>query len=95
MMMKKMHYLTKLFPVFFIAFSSYSQRDLSAKEAIPIALENNYQVQIAEIQTEIPEINNTVGAEGAIPTLMMCVAQINTNQKHMTKPHTLTPEVLM
>lgn len=95
MMMKMMHYLTKIFPVFLIAFSSYSQRDLSAKEAIAIALENNYQVQIAEKQTEISEINNTWGEAGAFPTVTLSVGQNNTIQDNRNNPFTFTPGVIL
>jgi len=95
MMMKKMHYLTKIFPVFLIAFSSYSQRDLSAKEAIAIALENNYQVQIAEKQTEISEINNTWGEAGAFPTVTLSVGQNNTIQDNRNNPFTFTPGIFL
>ncbi len=94
-MMKKMHYLTKIFPVFLIAFSSYSQRDLSAKEAIAIALENNYQVQIAEKQAEISEINNTWGEAGAFPTVTLSVGQNNTIQDNRNNPFTFTPGVIL
>jgi len=94
-MMKKMHYLTKIFPVFLIAFSSYSQRDLSAKEAIAIALENNYQVQIAEKQAEISEINNTWGEAGAFPTITLSVGQNNTIQDNRNNPFTFTPGVIL
>ena len=95
MMMKMMHYLTKIFPVFLIAFSSYSQRDLSAKEAIAIALENNYQVQIAEKQTEISEINNTWGEAGAFPTVTLSVGQNNTIQDNRNNPFTFTPGIFL
>jgi outer membrane protein TolC len=47
---------------------SYSQKILSADEAIKIALKNNYDIQLSKISLETAKANNTEGAAGMLPT---------------------------
>lgn len=59
---------------------AYGQTQLSAKEAVMIALENNYQVQIANKQQEISEKNNTWSEAGLFPSVSLSVVNNNTLQ---------------
>jgi len=60
-----------------VSASSFAQRDLSASEAVFIALENNYQVVISEKQLEISETNNTWSEAGAFPTVELSIMNGN------------------
>lgn len=57
--------------LFFFLFTSFaiSQESLDLSKAIKIALENNYQIKLAEKNTEIAENNNNLGNAGFLPTL--------------------------
>lgn len=77
------------------AFGSFGQRDLSATEAVAISLENNYQVLIANKQTEIAEKNNTWSEAGAFPTVSLTVAQNNAIQDNRNNPFTFTPGIIL
>jgi outer membrane protein len=48
---------------------SHAQEKLSLKDAIGIALKNNYSILISENQTQIISNNNTPGNAGMLPTL--------------------------
>ena len=51
--------MNKLIVIFALtSASSFGQKDLSATDAVVIALENNYQILIAEKQHEINEMIN-------------------------------------
>ena len=75
--------MNKLICLFFIlvtAINSTAQSELSAKEAVMIALENNYQLQIAEMQQLINEKNNNWGEAGIFPTVNLSIGNNNTIQ---------------
>lgn len=74
---------------------AYSQTQLSAKEAVMIALENNYQVQIANKQQQINEKNNTWSEAGLFPTVSLSVANNNTIQDNTNNPFTFTPGIIL
>lgn len=78
-----------------LCFGASAQRELSATEAVAIALENNYQVQIANKQTEISAMNNNWGQAGAFPTVTLSVAQNNTIQDNTNNPFTFTPGIIL
>ena len=62
----------KLFiKLFFLTsfYGTYAQEVLSIEKAIDIALENNFQVQIAENETIIAKNNNHIGNSGFLPNL--------------------------
>ena len=80
---------------FVLTFGLNAQQDLSAKKAVQRALENNYQVQIAELQTTISEKNNTWSEAGAFPTVDLVVAQNNSIQDNRNNPFTFTPGVIL
>lgn len=90
--------MNKLLSTLFIigaVLSVTAQSDLSAKEAVVIALENNYQVQIAEMQQLITEKNNTWGEAGMFPTVSLSVGNNNTIQDNTNNPFTFTPGIIL
>lgn len=54
-----------------------AQRNLSLKEAVALALGNNLQVKIADTEIKIAEINNTLAASGAFPSVNAQLSQSN------------------
>lgn len=78
-----------------IGFSSISQEDLSATRAVFIALENNYQMQIAAKQHAINQKNNSWSEAGLFPTVTLNVAQNNTIQDNRNNPFTFTPGIIL
>ncbi len=90
-----MQHYYRLLPFLFLAFVTNAQRDLSATEAVAIALENNFQIQIANRQSDISELNNTWGQAGAFPTVTLTVAQSNTIQDNTSNPFTFTPGIIL
>ena len=86
---------TNLIIFLLICTSSHAQRDLSATEAVFIALENNYQVQISEKQQEITAKNNKWSEAGAFPTVDLTISNGNTIQDNTNNPFTFTPGVIL
>lgn len=68
----------------------YSQDLLSPEDAIQIGLERNYQIQIVNENLEIARNNNTWGAAGALPSLMLT---LNSNNSTSEGPSTWTQRV--
>ncbi|MFZ9027536.1 MAG: TolC family protein [Crocinitomicaceae bacterium] len=90
--------MNKLSSILFIigaVLNSTAQSDLSAKEAVVIALENNYQVQIAELQQLINEKNNSWSEAGMFPTVSLSVGNNNTIQDNTNNPFTFTPGIIL
>ena len=71
------------------------QTDLTAKEAVFKALENNFQIQVANKQHEINEYNNKWSQAGAFPTVTLSVANNNTIQDNTNNPFTFTPGIIL
>ncbi|MBT3208057.1 MAG: TolC family protein [Bacteroidetes bacterium] len=63
--------------ILFISANIFSQQNLSLSEAIIKSLENNYQVQISELNLEIAKNNNSWGQAGRYPSLAFSLAQTN------------------
>ncbi len=81
---------------FFIASTlGFSQKNLSAKDAVMIALENNFQVQIAEKQIQITEKNNKWSEAGLFPTVTLSAGLNNTIQDNTNNPFTFTPGIIL
>ncbi len=78
-----------------LASTSVAQSDLSATQAVFIALENNYQVQIATKNQEISEMNNTWTQAGIFPSVDLSVANNNTLQDNTENPFTFTPGIIL
>lgn len=71
-----------------------AQKTLSAKEAVRIALENNFKVQIAEKQVEIAEKNNNWMEAGMFPTVTLSASFNNAIQDNTQNPFTFTPGII-
>lgn len=87
---------TLILPILFlsIAFSSKSQENLSAKDAVLKALENNFQMQIAEKQIDIAQKNNTWSEAGLFPTVELSASLNNTIIDNTNNPFTFTPGLI-
>lgn len=79
----------------FTALNSFGQKELTASEAVFIALENNYQIKISEKQHEINEKNNAWSQAGLFPTVTLVAAQNNTIQDNTNNPFTFTPGIIL
>lgn len=89
--------LKNLYSLLFISFviQAQSQTNLTAKDAVFIALENNYAIQVAEKQESISQKNNTWSEAGLYPTVALNVALNNTVQDNTNNPFTFTPGVIL
>jgi outer membrane protein TolC len=77
----------KIMLLFFLSFwssVSKSQAALNLKDAISIALQNNYNVRIARNATEVNTANNTLGNAGFLPNLSLNFGQ-NYNVNNTTQ----------
>lgn len=81
--------------VFLACFASFGQTELSATDAVVIALENNYQILIAEKQQDISVMNNKWSEAGAFPTVDLSISQNNTIQDNTNNPFTFTPGIIL
>jgi outer membrane protein len=75
--------------------SSLAQNTLSAREAVFIALENNYQIQVSEKQVEISEKNNTWSEAGLYPTVSLNASFSNTVQDNTKNPFTFLKGIIL
>lgn len=80
--------ISGIFPVF-------AQQTLSAKEAVALALENNFKVKIAEKQVEIADKNNNWMEAGFFPTITIGASLNNTIQDNTNNPFTFTPGIIL
>ena len=64
-----MQHLYKIIFFFIIGFSAEAQELLSLEDAVKIALENNYDIKIAENNSKIDETNNNLANAGMLPSL--------------------------
>lgn len=78
-----------------LTFGSWSQQELSANDAVLLALKNNYDVQMADLQNSISQKNNTWSEAGAFPTVDLVVGQNNSIQDNRNNPFTFTPGVIL
>jgi len=75
--------------------TGFSQSELSATQAVFIALEKNYQIIISEKQYEIGKKNNKWSEAGLFPTVTLNVAQNNVIQDNRNNPFTFTPGIVL
>ena len=79
-----------------ISYTQIEVKDsLSAKDAVLIALKNNYDIQVSNVQIEISEKNNSWSEAGLYPTVALNVGYNNTIQDNSNNPFTFTPGVIM
>jgi outer membrane protein len=91
--MNKLHLLV-LFTVCFFHYSVKAQ-DLSLQEAINLALERNYQIQISNKQIDIADKNNKWSEAGLFPTVTLNAAFNNVIQDNRNNPFTFTPGLIL
>lgn len=87
--------IAKLIPFLMLGHFATAQQELTATRAVFIALENNYQIQIANLEQQITEKNNTWGEAGLFPVVTLNVAQNNTIQDNTKNPFTFTPGIIL
>lgn len=79
-----MQNLYKIVFLFIIGFSAQAQELLSLEDAVKIALENNYDIKIAENNSKIDATNNNLANAGMLPSLNANFtnnnSQLNTTQ---------------
>jgi len=68
---------------------------LSAKEAVLIALKNNYDIQASNVQIDIAKKNNSWSEAGLYPTVGLNIGYNNTIQDNSNNPFTFTPGVIL
>ena len=76
-------------------FFCQDKQNLSAKEAVLIAIKNNYAIQISVAQQRIAEKNNTWSEAGLYPTVALNVGANTTIQDNTNNPFTFTPGVIL
>ena len=62
-----------LLPLFF-ALPAFGQKNLTARQAVDLALKNHYQLQIARSEADIAHLNNHPGVAGALPTFALTLS---------------------
>jgi outer membrane protein TolC len=79
-----MQQLYKIVFLFIIGFSAQAQELLSLEDAVKIALENNYDIKIADNNSKIDATNNNLANAGMLPSLNANFtnnnSQLNTTQ---------------
>jgi len=70
-------------------------QDLSLRQAIELALERNYQIQISDKQIEIALRNNSWSEAGAFPTVTLNASFNNIIQDNRNNPFTFTPGLIL
>ena len=85
--------------VFMMCFVSNAQMEstdsLSAKQAVIIALNNNYDIQVSNAQIDIAEKNNSWSEAGLYPTVTLNVGYNNSIQDNSNNPFTFTPGLIL
>ena len=71
------------------------QNTLSLQEAITVSLQNNFQIQIAKLQTAQSEINNSWGEAGRYPMLNITGTQGNSLSDQSQNPTSFIQELLL
>ena len=89
--MKKKYHFFILYVFCVTATTLFAQKELSAEEAVWIALENNYQVLIQNKQLEIAKKNNKWSEAGLFPTVELSAALGNSIVDNRNNPLTFTP----
>lgn len=75
-------------------FSLYSQEGLTAQKAVMVALENNYQMKIADKQVEIAEKNNKWSEAGLFPIVDLTAGYNQSIVDNTNNPFTFTPGLI-
>jgi len=81
-----------MFPITLIGFS---QDKLSLQDAINVALQNNFQLQISNLQTSQAKINNTWGQAGRYPMISLSGTQGNNVSDQSQNPTSFIQALLI
>jgi outer membrane protein len=73
----------------------FGQTSMTAKEAVALALENNFKIKIAEKQQVIAEKNNNWMEAGLFPTVTLGASLNNSIQDNTNNPFTFTPGIIL
>lgn len=95
--MRKKDYILIVLLIFFLGFfrnHGLSQNSLTAEDAVMIALENNFQMQIAKKQIEMAHKNNSWSEAGLFPTVDLNASYGTSIIDNTNNPFTFTPGVL-
>ena len=79
----------------FLAGIGFGQDKLSLQDAINVALQNNYQLQIVNLQVAQNKINNNWGQAGRYPTISMSLAQGNNFSDQSQNPTSFIQALLI
>lgn len=77
-----------------LSFSTFAQ-NVTVKDAIEIALKQNFQIQIAQKNTAIAQTNNSWSEAGLFPTVALNVTNANAIQDNTKNPFTFTPGIIL
>ena len=92
----KLSRISRYVLVLFLVLSGTIQgQQLTIKEALEIALERNFQIQIAQKNTAIAEKNNKWSEAGAFPTVDLSLTSSNAFQDNTKNPFTFTPGIIL
>lgn len=76
--------ISKILALFFLGFFAHAQEILTLENAIKLALENNYQIKIAQNNTKVGTTNNSFANAGMLPSINVNLtnnnSQLNTKQ---------------
>lgn len=76
--------ISKIVALFFLGFFAHAQEILTLENAIKLALENNYQIKIAQNNTKVGTTNNSFANAGMLPSINVNLtnnnSQLNTKQ---------------
>lgn len=81
--------------VLFFTQHGASAQNLSLEDAINLALERNYQIQISKKQIDIAEQNNKWSEAGLFPTVTLNATFNNVIQDNRNNPFTFTPGLIL
>lgn len=70
----------RLLSIFFISLPLHAQDLLTVEEAVKIALENNYQIRVAQNELEIDQAGVSIGNAGMLPTVGAAATNNNSIQ---------------
>ncbi|HSP40865.1 MAG TPA: TolC family protein, partial [Gillisia sp.] len=75
-----MNNFLRLLSFFLISLPFQAQELLTVEEAVKIALENNYQIRVAQNELEIDKAGVSIGNAGMLPTVGVAATNNNSIQ---------------
>ena len=88
----------KLFFITVLALSSFrlnAQSPLSLQDAVQLALQNNFDIQLSEINVQQAKINNSWGEAGRYPTVSLNAGQNNNISDQSQNPTSFIQDLLI